>query len=207
MIVKWIQPKVANKSWIIAGNPAIPKTSKGNGVVDQELPPLRTDPWSNPWSNYQPTAPSGGNKSSSAMPAAITRKLEAPIEQRFDAQQKNFDDLKEDTKKQIDDLKAGLQAVQGQIGQVAGAVESHQTNVKQEFDAIRAETAQQFKELSSSFGDSLTRAMSRQDAALTSQLSELKQLLQNRPTPAKKAKSAPPSSDAIQVDEERDENL
>ena len=200
MIIKWIQPKSQNKSWLIAGQPPMSKITRGKPSQEKELPQLQGDPWSNPWGNYQPTGLGSNTRTQNAMPPAITRKLEAPIEERFDMQQKRVEELQADTKKQIDELKASMLGMQSQV-------ETNQSQVKAEFAAVRQETAQQFKEFSSSFGESLKQAMSRQDSALSSQLSELKQMLLSRPTPAKKAKSAPPNQDAGMHEEPNDENL
>ena len=103
--------------------------------------------------------------------------------------------LKEDTAKQIAELRTGLQTVQSNM-------ETHKDQVKQEFEIVRKETKQQFQSLNDSFTETLRGAMSKQDTALGSQIAELKNLLLNRPTPQKKFKTAKPPEN-----EEDDEKL
>ena len=188
ILVKWLESKKPQNSWLVAGTPKLSKVSKTSQKGDP-LPPLQGDPWAN-WHANQ------GAKSSTASGSNIPRKVQAPVEERFQHQQEEFAALKEQTSKQIEDLKQGMQTMQMNL-------DTHKSQVKDEFDMVRNETKQQFQHLNDSFTETLRGAMQKQDTALGSQIAELKNLLLNRPNPQKKLKAAKPPGE----DEQDDSNL
>ena len=185
VLIKWIQQKDASQSCILAGEPKFQKRKEPNVTQQNKLPDLAFDPWK----TYQPTdAPT---KQSQALPSAVTRKIEAPIEDRFQSQQTDFQTLRDETSKQIEAIRTDMKAMQDNFGSAVQNFEQHQGKVQVEFQKIRTETQKQFTGLGQTFGETLKQAMSQQDSSIAAQIAGLKELLTNRPTPQKKFKPAP----------------
>ena len=186
IVVKWIQQKPNHQPWILAGSLHQTKlTSKAKSEA-KELPPLSLDPWN----NYKPIElpPKGAAQ----MPQTITRKLEAPIEDRFSAQQQDLEKIKEDTTKQISEIKEQMREMQSNMKETRSDMATHQKAVQDEFKTIRAESQKQFHDLSTIFSESLATALGKQDKVISNQMSELKLLIQGRPAACKKAKVTKP---------------
>ena len=198
ILVKWVEKKANQQTAIVAGIPHKgPRKASSNQPERAELLPLRYDPWQ----PYEPTTRPPA--SSAPMPTPIARKLEAPIEDRFSAQQTELDTFRQETNRQIEQLKAGMNEIKADMTTTGSTMASNQKAIQQEIQEVRQETQKQIHDLGNSFDSSLQNALSKQDANIGSQLAELKNLLLNRPTPAKKAKVTKPG-DIETVD---DENL
>ena len=190
VLLKWIESKQPPNSGIVAGALKSLKVESKSSSSDG-LPPLADDPWGSYLKNQQAK---GGPTPSVTVP----RKVEKPIEDKFQAQQAEVATLRDHTAKQFEEIRQGMQVMQANI-------DTQRDHVKNEFQAVRAETKQQFQNLNESFTQSLTTAMGKQDAALSAQMTEIKNLLLNRPNPQKKFKAQNPSRS--EADEMEDGNL
>ena len=200
VLIKWIQQKNANTSCILAGEPKFQQRKTAtkpqvNGQMDLAF---------DPWKSYAPT--DGQSKSSQPLASAVTRKIEAPIEDRFQSQQQDFQTLRDETNKQIAAMRTDMKSMQDHFGKAVHNFEQQQDKVQVEFQKIRSETQKQFAELGQTFGDALKQAMSQQDSSIAAQIAGLKDLLTNRPTPQKKLKPAPKKSEQDAIIEEVDDD-
>ena len=202
ILLKWIQQKASHQPWLLAGSTAQFQTvSKTQSSASKDLPPLTLDPWN----NYQPIHMAA--KPNAALPPAVTRKLEAPIEDRFASQQKDFEKLREDTTKQLAEMCDKMNDVGSQIQDSNTKMIAYQKNVESEFKQIKAETQKQFHDMNQAFSSTLDAALTKQDKSISSQLTELKLLLTGKPNACKKARVAKlGESDAVEIDED-DKNL
>ena len=200
ILVTWIQPKVHKQPWVLAGPTAQFKTTSKAKQESDGLPPLTLDPWN----NYKPIDMQ--QKTPVAMPPAVSRKVEAPIEERFSAQQKDLEKVRENADKEMSLIRDQMKELQTHMQETRSTMETHQKNVQEEFKSVRAETQKQFHDMNSTFQETLTTALSKHDQAISSQLTELKLLLTGRPNACKKAKVAKPGDPAGQ-DAEDDSNL
>ena len=194
MLITWIQQRNQSKPLVLAGSTPAVKKMVTNPQDISGLPPLRGDPWG----KYESTQEHVAARLPKASAAPVTRKIEAPIESRFQSQQQELEDLRESTSKQLAEIREGMKELKQDTSDQFTA---HQKDVQQEFKALRSETQSQFKQLSGTFAETLQQAIAKQDSTLSSQISELKLLLMNRPNPAKKAKSQPSTNGDISQDD------
>ena len=188
ILIQWVKQRKVNQPLVLAGSTNRTKLDSRNVTSAWDMP-LREDPWG----GYKPTHDAAGSKPLGSVPPAVVHKLEAPIEDRFVSQTKELESFRESTNQEIQALKVGMKELQAST---RTQLETHQQEVQKEMQLVRTETQSHIKEMGSTFAETLRNAMSKQDVAISSQISELKLLLLNKPNPAKKAKSAPTDAKA-----------
>ena len=148
----------------------------------QDVDILQTN---DPWSKWKPNVNGDSKHSSSGLNSQSTgpRQVEAPIENRFKKQEEQLSSLEKAVK--------DLQTNASKQDQAMVKFESHMSS---EITSIRAEVANQFDQMTSTFDSSLEKALLRQQNQVNAGFAELKSLILNRPTPQKKAKTAPPKN-------------
>eukprot|EP00438_Fugacium_kawagutii_P020277 Skav227634 [mRNA] locus=scaffold3692:118850:119815:- [translate_table: standard] len=160
------------------------------------------DPWATWISNHGSTGLlATGVKpiaASTAAPAA-PRKVEGPIEDRFQAQDDNLKQLRQDTQQQLDQIRTDLSMMSERLTLQNARIDANQAAVETEFQLVRQETSDQFTALAQTFKTSLSQSLENQDNKIQLQFGELKKLLTDRPTkpPKKKAKGAEASEDSL----------
>eukprot|EP00435_Cladocopium_sp_Y103_P038186 s342_g10.t1 len=194
ILVRWMQSKPKKTQVVIAGN-----AKKITPPKSQSAQPNSTMKFDDPWAYYKPLASAGA--SNQPVPAAVTRKLQAPIEDRLTQQNVEWENFKEQQKVAIEELRQNstkeVVQLQQDVLQLKEAVatqgktfeKQNASNLK-EFAAIRSEAKDQFAQLTASLQDSLKQSLARQDRTMTSQFQELKTLLQNSEHPPKKQRNS-----------------
>ena len=149
-----------------------------------------------PWAQYRALNPGGSGASgvSSSIPTPVQRKIEGPIETKFQQQQSEIQALK-DSNKEIQTIKQNIADMQNALQQQTHNHEVLRQDVTIECQKIRHENQEQIKTLSNSFQETLQQSLAQQDRQLMRQFDDLKELLQ-RPGAAKKAKATPPINEA-----------
>ena len=180
------QQKNVKSSPVVAGH--IPRQNQTSQNIFKS-----GDPHDDPWARYAPVSfPQQSNAPSASSIRSgnqQVRQIEAPIEQRFKAQ---------DAK--IDELSNQITQMQKRNETKEKHDEDFKNQVTKEFATVRSEVDRHIQKMSHSFEQSLDRAMAKQDRSLGNSIQELKLLLQDKANPLKKAKATPP-------DEKPDENL
>ena len=183
LLVKSLLPRQERQPVIVAGTMPRPKTNDGTvGKI-----PLKEDPWA----QYRAlnSIPSTGTATSSVIPQPVQRKIEGPIESKFQQQQVEIQTLK-DSAKEIQTIKQDIADMQTALQTQGRNHEALRQDVTAECQKIRNENKEQIKNLSNSFQESLQHSLAQQDRQLMRQFDDLKELL-SRPGAAKKAKAAP----------------
>ena len=199
VLVKGVNQQMTSKSSpVVAGH--FPKSGHQHAGNTN---PFRTgDPHQDPWAKYsgnQEGQPSQASVVANTRVAVTTRQVEAPIEQRFKAQ---------DAK--IDELTSQIAKMKEKSDTHEKKQEDFMNHVTGEFAAVRTEVDRHLTKMSENFSQSLERAMAKQDRSLGSSIHELKLLLQDKAVPSKKAKCTPKDSKDGLNDEdmpEEDANL
>ncbi len=119
------------------------------------------------------------------------RVVEAPLEDRFKRMTEDIEKNNEACDAKIRDMQSQMQDLSKKFDQQEVHMQNQEEAVKQEFVLVRAETATQFKNMTETFQRSLTSSLSKQDQQINSQFAELRNLLLQKPNPAKKAKAGP----------------
>eukprot|EP00435_Cladocopium_sp_Y103_P010479 s2347_g2.t1 len=193
ILVRWMQAKPKKNQVVVAGNAkkiTPPKPQSG-------LP--ESAKFDDPWAYYKSS--SNSSTPNQSVPAAVTRKLQAPIEDRLSQQNTEWENFKEQQKVQMQELResSSKEVVQlrQDVKQLKEAVATQgitfeKQNVlnAKEFSAIRSETKDQFAQLTASLQDSMKQSLARQDHTMASQFQELKTLLQNKEHPPKKQRNS-----------------
>ncbi len=188
ILVKAIQKRANNTPVIVAGN--VPRAGKsGNGRSNGVE--LHKDPWADFLANKGNNSSHQGNASSTALPPAVAKKMEASIEQKFDQQFQEIQAVKTDNTKEIEMMRQDVQKLRETVEKQAAHHQTHCQFVEKEFTKVRHETEDRFNGMKNAFQDSLSSAMDRQESKMMNQFNELRNILLERPNPAKKAKSAP----------------
>ena len=201
LLVTWIHTKNDRQPWLLAGPTNQFKTTSKTKHEVASLPPLTIDPWN----NYKPIDFSA--KPSVPLPPAVSRKVEAPIEDRFASQQRDIEKVRDDATKELNLVRDQMKELQTHMQEARSSMDQHQKNVQDEFKAVRAETQKQFHDMNTTFQETLNTALTKQDRAISTQLTELKLLLTGRPNAAKKAKVSKPGETEVQDVDDEDERL
>ena len=182
VLVKWIQPKTDRKPVVLAGN--IQKTLQ-NVAVENALQHggedgvFTSDPWGS-WIKNQgstgltsqvPTVKPSGNV------APPPRKLESPIEDKFQRQEEQIHQLRTSAEKEILSLRDDMSKLEKALEDQKGVINTNMELTAQEFKTLRAETTNQFQVVTDMFKESLSSAIAAHDGAMSAQFSELKQLI------------------------------
>lgn len=186
---------------VLAGS--LPK--KTNGPENTASTQLRHDPWAEYNAKKQVFVGGNGgvNAPVSGLPSAITRKLEGPIESRFQQQGQEIQQIKDATQ-EIETMKQDIVLLRQAFETQKQQTEEHQKAVKQEFQQVRHESKEQISALATSFETSLAQSISHQEKQMMHQFSELKTLLLERPSsqPSKKAKPHKPNTEIADMEED-----
>lgn len=149
---------------VLAGNAPIQTKKDKDRCVDE----MQTN---DPWARYNPTrqGADSGNAASASVPTAATRRLEGPVEQKFDQRAQEIANMKQEV----------LQIKEGMAKQNTKAEERFE-GIKQEFTLIRGEAKQQAVNLTTTFNESIAKAIKSQETSLTRQFEDLKTLIQSQ---------------------------
>ena len=187
LLVKPLLPKQNRLPVIVAGS--APKSKIHDPSPAKGL--LKEDPWE----QYRALNPSSatGSAAASAISPPIQRKIEGPIETKFQQQQADIQNLKDSSSKEMQAIKQNITDMQKALQSQTSNQDALRQEVTMEFQKIRHETKDQIKTLSDTFHDSLQQSLAQQDRQLMRQFDDLKELLQ-RPGAAKKAKATRPET-------------
>ena len=122
------------------------------------------------------------------------RKLESPIEDKFNRYEATLQKLPDKGEKEMAGLRGDIVRLQNAM---AGQQQQAQYNMEMtnaEFRAVRAETHSQFQNMSTMFQDSLQKAIGSHDSQMHAQFEELKELMMKkapRSSPAQKKHKGP----------------
>eukprot|EP00438_Fugacium_kawagutii_P019046 Skav208713 [mRNA] locus=scaffold42:789146:793777:+ [translate_table: standard] len=196
MLISWLPKKDSKpESALVAGQ--VPKKSMHS--VPNITP--EGDAWAafiaKNGSSGLAVSSTAGQKASTAQ--QVARMPEGPIEDRFKKHDEQFASMQQ----AIETLNSRMETTQAEQQQF-------QSKVQVEFQKVDAGIKAQIQELSRSFGESVEKAMSKQDkqwnASFTSSISELKQLILQRPIPKKKAKVTKPPGSQQEPEEIEDDD-
>lgn len=136
-----------------------------------------------PWANWKrPNFACEASSSASAVPVAASRRLEAPVEKKFELHAQEIATLKQDFQQIKEDFAKHSTNVDGKFEQA-----------KQEFTLVRAEAKQQATPLQTLFNESIAGAIKQQESSLMQQFEDLKTLIQSQVgPPAPKARKTTP---------------
>lgn len=159
------------------------------------------DPWKSWIANKGGTGlqPLMSSKAATSGPLTHqTRKIEAPIEDRFLKQATELQDMRERTERELTTMKESVQQLEKTIQQHGNQLQSNADQCRNEFAAIRAETQNQMGTMANMFQESLKQALSGHDQQMSTQFAEIKELLAGKavtsPLP-KRAKNQPKDQD------------
>ena len=175
VLVKWIQPKMDHKPVILAGN--IQKTLQ-NVAVENALQHVTEDGvfTSDPWGSWIKNQGSTGltSQTAASKPSGTIvqppRKLESPIEDKFQRQEEQIHQLRTSAEKEILSLRDDMSKLEKALESQKGVIDANMEVTAKEFKSLRAETTNQFQVVTEMFKESLGNAIS-------AQFSELKELI------------------------------
>ena len=135
-------------------------------------------------------------KVNSATPVVMQppRKLESPIEDKFNRYESSLQELRDKGEKEMAGLKGDIIRLQQAMTEQQQQTQYNMEMTNAEFRAIRAETHSQFQNMSTMFQDSLQKAIGSHDTQMHAQFEELKELMLNkapRSSPAQKKHKGP----------------
>ena len=134
------------------------------------------------------------------MPTAVTRKLEAPIEDRLkkqtddlnvfkDQQSAMIQSVKDTTDKDVKKLQQDMNELKEAVAKQNVTLDRQAKHYEGEFKAVREEAKTQFEQLSNSLKDSMKHSLAKHDQVMSAQFQEIKNLLQDRlEHPSKKSR-------------------
>eukprot|EP00435_Cladocopium_sp_Y103_P060985 s320_g22.t1 len=190
VLIKWVQQKRDFQPVVLAGNmnrilratgtESVPQTAVENGM-------LQTDPWATWMKNHGTTGLAGSNSQQRGGPSisAFTqppRKLESPIEDKFQRQDEQLQQMRDATEKEIKTLKDGMMKLEKIVDGQKMQIERNVETTAAEFRSLRADTSAQFQAMAEMFKDSLSNAIQAHDGAMNAQFGELKALIASTPT-------------------------
>eukprot|EP00438_Fugacium_kawagutii_P022963 Skav236005 [mRNA] locus=scaffold1815:51822:53870:- [translate_table: standard] len=178
MLVSWLPPKENRPSSALVAGQAPKKqvaTASGNSGEG--------DAWAefiskNGSSGLKANPPTGAR---SAPSQPVVRAIEGPIEDRFKKQDEQLASMQN----AIETLNSRIEATQSDQANFQG-------KVYQDLQKFDSNIQKQIEELSKTFGNSVEKAMANQNKQWSSSMSELKNLILQRPIPKKKAKVTKP---------------
>ena len=176
LLIKPIVSNPVKAPIVLAGS--LPR--KGNMADNAITSQLTNDPWAEYNAKKQSVGMGhgGSNPPVSTLPAAVTRKLEGPIQSRFQQQNQEIQQLKDATQ-DIEAMKKDIVDLRQAMDSQKQMAEDHQKAVKVEFQQIRTEAKEQIASLTTSFESSLAQSISHQEKQMMNQFAELKTLLWN----------------------------
>lgn len=199
VLIRWVQDKKDHQPVVLAGNVQkmlqnVPGDISQNAA--QESGNLQSDPWSN-WIKLngtsgisQPIVPAKPVPQQNV--AQPPRRLESPIEDKFQRQEEQIQLVRQSAEKEILALREDMSKLEKMVDSQRMQIDSNMEATASEFHALRAETTDQFQSMAELFKDSLSSAIQVHDSAMSSQFMELKELIAANQTraspPPKKAK-------------------
>lgn len=185
VLIRWVNQKKGKDPIILAGN--FKQEIKTRSVTQQDADPgtnLSEDPWKiwieNKGGTGLTSMPGPSKTIATPVLTQPPRKLEAPIEDRFNAHQSALQELRDKGEKDIE-------AIRGDIAKLEKTMQAQQQQVQYnmemtnaEFKAIRSEASTQFQSITTTFQESLQKALQQHDHQMYNQFSELKQLMLNK---------------------------
>jgi hypothetical protein len=183
VLIRWITQKKGKEPIILAGQlqkETATKATKGQ-EVDHVGGGLKEDPWKSWIENKGGSGlPHAGNYNKTSTPAVVTqppRRLEAPIEDRFNQHQTAIQELREKNDKDTEALRSDIAKLEKTITAQQQQVQLNMEMTNAEFRAVRTETQNHLQTLSTTFQDSLQKALQQHDHQMYNQFNELKQLM------------------------------
>ena len=206
VLVQWILQKKGKDPVILAGHfqsetmVQKPKQSEADTTPGD----LIEDPWKTWLDNKgstgmlsQPASLKKGPSAPSTMPA---RKIESPIEDRFTQQQNALQDLRDKSEKDMESLKGDIAKLEKTISAQQQQMQQNQELNAAEFQAVRKESQTQLRVISTTFQESLQKALKQHDQQMYAQFNELKELMSSKGSkmspPQKKQKPGNKEDDA-----------
>ena len=193
ILVKWLAPRYPHKQ-----SPILASVKPVNAVSSVTSPHDKIF-IEDPWANWNPS-----NRSDTALkPKGVAeptpnkaRVVEAPLEDRFKKISDEMVKNQESCEAKMKVMQNHMDDISQKFIQQEAHLKQHEAAVKQEFAQVRSETANQIQSMTDSFQKSLHTSLSRQDQQINSQFAELRNLLLQKPNPAKKAKASKSPDDA-----------
>ena len=193
ILVKWLAPRYPHKQ-----SPILASVKPVNAVSSVTSPHDKIF-IEDPWANWNPS-----NRSDTALkPKGVAeptpnkaRVVEAPLEDRFKKISDEMVKNQESCEAKMKVMQNHMDDISQKFIQQEAHLKQHEAAVKQEFAQVRSETANQIQSMTDSFQKSLHTSLSRQDQQINSQFAELRNLLLQKPNPAKKAKASKSPEDA-----------
>ena len=197
VLVKWVQNRSDQEPVILAGN-VQRLLSQASGEIVAAIPTDQNsqepDPWGNWIKNHGGTGlaqPGVAFKTPLITSPTVQppRRVEAPIEDKFQRQDELIQQVRLDSQKEIADIKDNVLRLEKALEAQKIVVETNMETTASEFDKLRVETGHQFQSMADLFKDSLTQAISNHDGTMAAQFAELKQMIaagSSRGSPATK---------------------
>lgn len=188
LLVQWLPPKAERPQKIIlAGKHVVTSQDTRTGSMQNGGSLLHTDPWAN-WNPSRNSSGLGNTGSVAPKPFTaqsqvsntVMRSVDGPNETRF-----------KDNEAKIEELKNQLSAISQKVDLQGSDHKQFQDRMQKDFESFKSETFGNFQNIQDAFDVSLQKSLAKQDQAMQSNFSELKNLIMGRPNPAKKAKSSP----------------
>ena len=209
VLVKWLQPKADHKPIILAGNvqKSLQKIPAENETeVSNEDGVFQSDPWGK-WIKAHGTTV---NSQAAALPkpSNVTvqpqRRLEAPIEDKFQRQEEQIHLLRTSAEKEIRALKDNMSKLEQAMEGQKLVIDANMEATAKEFKTLRSETQNQFQVVSELFKESLNSAIAAHDGAMSAQFDELKELIsasasRGSPLPKKQKNGGDAAKDPYQT--------
>ena len=196
---------------ILAGTTQAESISKKTVHQDNDgpYPGLSEDPWKKWIDNKGGSGlnSAGNQPKGGALQVQLQqpRRLEAPIEDRFNQQQSALQEMREKSDKDLESLRTDIAKLEKTICAQQQQVQHNLEMTNAEFRAIRTETQQHLQTMSVTFQDSLQKTLQKHDQQMYNQFNELKQLMLRKETklspPQKKQKGD------INPEDDEDEKL
>ena len=194
VLITWIQPKENRAPVVLAGELQRPLKELSQQQSVSDVGNSGDDPWKN-WISNQ-----GGTGLQASFPAKQmmngqnhsqqTRKIEAPIEDRFSKQAAEILDLRERTDREFGAMKECMQKLEKSIADHGSHLQSNADQCRNEFAAIRAETQNQMGTMANMFNESLQKALAGHDKEMSNQFAEIKELLAGKKSASPATKRA-----------------
>jgi len=199
VLVKWIQQRRESKPVILAGNvqkvlQVTTKEPPSQSMTEAHFPVQ--DPWGAWIKNHGSSGLSQPNPGQNHVnvPAATvsqTRKIEAPIEDRFQSQDEQMQLIREVMEREIQSLKDNMQNLEKTVEDQKEIIDMNMEAAASEIRALKTDTSQQFLNMADVFKESLASAIHMHDAAMNAQFSEIKAMISSRSSVASPPQKKP----------------
>ena len=208
VLVKWIQQRKEKQPVVLAGN--VQKffqapSSEPQMEVTNDTTNLQSDPWGTWIKNH---GGSGLSQSCSGARPSVPqqfaaqppRRVEAPIEDKFQRQEEQMQLIRDVTEKEILLLKESVQTLERAVEEQKFVIDQNMESTASEMRAMKADTTLQFQSMADIFRESLSNAIAAHDGAMNNQFNEIKALIAASPSavspPPKKHKNGAPADDS-----------